>query len=187
MPGCRLAFPQLGCVAVWCGAGGPSPVPVACAFRCGAFFRPSWLSVPTSPGGRHHLRWGVVWGLPWVLAPPPFFFACVVGVCSRPPRWGPFVGCRGGVWWCGSRFYCVVVHRWSLSTVPAVVPLVPTLHPPSFVFFRGLCCVCVPLFSVLPLPRRACVLACPGWLFLGPIGGCVVVLGGSRCMVKNEG
>ena len=41
-----------------------------------------WLSVPASPGGRSSLRWGVVWGSPWAVFPPPFlFFICLCCGC----------------------------------------------------------------------------------------------------------
>ena len=79
------------------------------------------LSLPL-PGGGCRLRWGVVWGSPWAVfprpRPPPFFFPRVVGVCSWPCRWGPYIGCGdgGGLWvwflvlWCCGSLVVAVAY-----------------------------------------------------------------------------
>ena len=96
--------------------------------------RPRWLPVPASPGGRA-VRGGRLCGghRRRCLSSPPFF-AGVVGVGSRPSRLGFSVGRGGGVLGCGSQFFRVEVHWWSLLLVPDVVSWVPA--PPLLLFCR---------------------------------------------------
>ena len=74
------------------------------------------------------------------MLPPPFFVAGVVGVCSRPSRWGSFVDCGGGgggsvvvvlrsvvLWFTGG--HCRLFRPWSPCSSPPPPP-----HA-SFVFF----------------------------------------------------
>ena len=108
---------------------------------------------------------------------PPLFFAGVVGVCSGLPGGDPSSVVGGGVCGCGSPFCRVVVHRWLLSPVPGVVPFLPA--PPPFVCFffsQSLLCLRFPGRWRSSSPAGF-VPACPGYLFLRPIGGCVVVVG----------
>ena len=114
-----VSFPWLGCVVALFGADGPSWALGACPILCGG---PSLTSA--SPGGRCHLRWGVVLGSSWAAVLPPLFFSfsglsiggpavrrsgggvslggLVVGVaCPRPPpppSYAPFLFHPRGCW-----------------------------------------------------------------------------------------
>ena len=107
---------------------------------------------------------------------PPLFSAHVVGLCSRPSQWSPFISCAGGsvgdvsfLSCCGSLVVAVPCSGCG--------PLGPSSSPRlrSYFFCRP-CCVCVPLVGGLPLPRQGCFPACVECRFLRPIGACSVVV-----------
>ena len=121
--------------------------------------RPEWFSVPASPGGRCHLRWGVVCGSPWVaVSPPPCSFFPPFPVVNLLSVQGG--GCRLVAWWSVPPAHCPAppplrmlpffsrpLGRWSASFLAAVCACVSGVSLPlDFRRLRGcrglLCLAC---------------------------------------------